>query len=144
VTGPPVPESAQLAAAMVASVSSVLHEALSIPTVIGEKALSTLARRFHGETLSDDLGLSYSPTAGAVLNKAIQAARARRSRLHHDPAKWEAARDRNLGEARKQLATITEVPEYAGHELTGNSKPTRCRRDPGSRPTLRETLNDGV
>jgi hypothetical protein len=116
VTGPPIPESAQLAAATVASISSDLHEALSIPTGIGAKALSTLARRFHGETLSDDLGLPHSATAAAALNKAIQAARARRSKLRRDPAKWEAARERNLRAARKQLATITDAPEYAGHE----------------------------
>ena len=119
VTGPPIPESAQLAAATVASISSVLHEALSIPTGLGGKALSTLARRFHGETLSDDLGLPYSATASAALNKAIQATQARRRKLRRDPAKWEAARQHNLSEARKQLATITEAPEYAGHEATG-------------------------
>ena len=116
VTGPPIPESAQLAAATVASISSDLHEALSIPTGLGAKALSTLARRFHGETLSDDLGLEYSPTANAALNKAIRAVRARRSRLRRDPAKWEAACEHHLDEARKQLATITDAPEYAGRQ----------------------------
>jgi hypothetical protein len=116
VTGPPVPESAQLAAATVASISTDLHEALSIPTGLGAKALSTLARRFHGDTLSDDLGLAHSATANAALNKAIQAARARRSKLRRDPAKWEAARERNLGEARTRLATITDAPEYVGRE----------------------------
>ena len=114
VTGPPIPESAQLAAATVASISSDLHEALSIPTGLGAKALSTLARRFHGETLADDLGLSYSATANVALNKAIQAARSRRSKLRRDPTKWEAARERHLGDARKLLATITDAPEYAG------------------------------
>ena len=113
VTGPPIPESAQLAAATVASISSDLHEALSIPTGLGAKALSTLARQFHGETLSDDLGLSYSATANAALNTAIHAARVRRSKLRRDPDKWEAARERNLADARKQLAAITDAPEYA-------------------------------
>jgi hypothetical protein len=114
VTGPPIPESAQLAAATVASISTDLHEALSIPTRLGARALSTLARRFHGETLSDDLGLSFSATANIALGAAIEAARARRSRLRRDPAKWETARARNLAEARKQLATMLDAPEYAG------------------------------
>ena len=116
VTGPPIPESAELAAATVASISSDLHEALSIPTGLGAKALSTLARRFHGETLSDDLGLPHSATAAAALNQAIQATRARRSKVRRNPAKWEAARERNLAEARKYLAAITDAPEYAGRD----------------------------
>ncbi|MDQ1426220.1 MAG: hypothetical protein QOD72_3718 [Acidimicrobiaceae bacterium] len=114
VTGSPIPESAQLAAATVASISADLHEALSIPTGLGAKALSTLARRFHGETLSDDLGLAHSATASAVLNKAIEATRARRRKLRRDPAKWDAAREKHLVDARKQLAAITDAPEYAG------------------------------
>jgi len=122
VTGAPIPESAQLAAAPVASISSDLHEALSIPTGLGAKALSTLARRFHGETLSDDLGLAYSPTANAALNKAIQAQRARRSKLRRDPAKWQASHEHNLAQARKQLATITDAPEYAGREPTAGPR----------------------
>jgi hypothetical protein len=116
VTGPPIPESAQLAAATVAAISSELHEVVSIPTGIGAKALSTLARRFHGPTLSDELGLRPSAMVGAVLNQAIQVTRARRGRLRRDPAQWEAARARNLGEARTHLATITDPPEYAGPE----------------------------
>ena len=87
-----------------------------IPTGLGAKALSTLARRFHGQTLSDDLGLPHSATAAAALNKAIQAARARRSKLRRNPTKWEAAREHNLAEARKRLAAIADAPEYAAHE----------------------------
>jgi hypothetical protein len=47
-----------------------------------------------------------------VLNKAIQAARARRSKLRRDPSRWEAAREKHLADARKQLATIRDAPEY--------------------------------
>jgi hypothetical protein len=122
VTGPPIPESAQLAAATVASISSELHEALSIPTGLGAKALSTLARRLHGETLTDDLGLPHSATAAAALNKAIQATRARRSKLRRNPTKWEAAREHHLAEARKRLAAIADAPEYAGREPSAGTR----------------------
>jgi hypothetical protein len=120
VTGPPIPESTQLAAATVASISSALQEELSIPTSIGTKALSTLARRFHGETLSDDLRLAHSAIASAALDTAIRTVRARRRKLRRDPARWEAARQRNLGEARNYLGAITEAPEYVGHEPGGS------------------------
>jgi hypothetical protein len=116
VTGPPIAESAQLAAATVASVSSDLHEALSIPTGLGAKALSTLARRFHGETLSNDLGLAFSSTANAALNKAIQAVRAYRTKLRRDPVKWAAAGKKHLADARQRLAAITDGPEYSSHD----------------------------
>jgi hypothetical protein len=115
VTGPPIPESAQLAAATVRSVSSDLHEFLSVPTGLGARGLSTLARRFHGETVSDELGLSYSATASAAMNKAVQVVRSRRSKLRRDPVRWAAACERHLDDARQRLATITDRPEYADH-----------------------------
>ena len=113
VTGPPTAVSAELAAATVASMASELHTAMSIPENIAAKALSTLARRFHGDTLGDDLGLEYSATANALLNKAIGAVRSRRSRLRKDPAKWQAAQEKNLAATRQQLAATGDTPEYA-------------------------------
>jgi hypothetical protein len=113
VTGPPIAESAQLAAATVASMSAELHTALSIPENLVARAFSTLARRFHGDTLADDLGIEYSATANAVLNKAIAAMRSHRSRLRRDAAKWQAAQDKNLAAIREQLSAKSDAPEYA-------------------------------
>jgi hypothetical protein len=93
--------------------SAELNNAQSIPENLAAKALSTLARRFHGDTLADDLGLEHSPTASAVLNEAIGAVRSRRSRLRRDAAKWQAARETNLADTRQRLADTTDAPEYA-------------------------------
>jgi hypothetical protein len=70
---------------------------------------STIVAQFGGDRA--DLAQS-----AAVLDTAIQATRARRSKLRRSPTKWEAAREHNLAEARKRLAAIADAPEYAGHE----------------------------
>jgi hypothetical protein len=64
VTGPLIPESAMLAAATLDSISGDLHDALKLPESIGSKALSALARRFHGDAIADELQIESSGEAG--------------------------------------------------------------------------------
>lgn len=116
VTGPPIPESAALAAATLGSIGDGIHEAISVPRSVSVKVLSTLAHRFHGEALCADLGLGYSATANVALDAALGVVQARRRRLRRDPAAWEAARLQNLERARTQLATMADAPEYSHGE----------------------------
>lgn len=124
VTGPPIPASGELASATVTSISAQLHQALNIPTGLGSKALSTLAWRFHGATLAEDLGLEYSAAANTALNAAIKTLRARRSKLRSDPTKWAAAAAKNLADGRAQLAAATDPTEYAHNPATTDTAPT--------------------
>jgi hypothetical protein len=113
VTGPPIPESSQLAFATLKSVASILHEVVSIPEGMGLQALYALTRRFHGHQVGDDLLLPRSAVADALLTPAISAIRGRRNRLRADPPAWQAMVAKNVQEAKDAQVRPAEPAEFA-------------------------------
>jgi hypothetical protein len=103
VTGPLIPESATLAAATLGSITDELHDALKLPESIGSRALSALARRFHGDAVADELQIASSGAADAVISRAISVIRARRSKARQDTAQWQRSREKYLAESRALL-----------------------------------------
>src|SRR5205085_877006 len=79
-------ESGTLAAATISSVSSLMHEVMNIPSGMATPVLRALVRRYHGDTMSDELRVPRAPAANALLGPAIHVMRTRRARLRQDVA----------------------------------------------------------
>ncbi|MCW2669102.1 MAG: hypothetical protein JWO27_999 [Frankiales bacterium] len=109
VTGPLVADSATLAAATLGSIAGQLHEVLNVPEPIGSRALSALARRFHGDAIADELGIASSGVADAVIARAISVIRSRRVKARQDSVRWQHNQDKNLAELRAQLAEAEQA-----------------------------------
>jgi hypothetical protein len=109
VTGPLIPESATLAAATVASISGELRDALKLPESFGSKALSALARRFHGDAIADELEIASSRSADAVISRAISIIRAHREKERRDVAQWQRNQARYLAESQARLADADDA-----------------------------------
>lgn len=105
VTGPIIPEGAQLAEATLDSISDLLVEALKVPSSLGTAGLHDLARRFHPEAIADELGLRKNPVAEKAITVAIGRIRTYRAQLRKDPERWLKARDAQLEESRAFLST---------------------------------------
>lgn len=114
VTGPLIPEASQLAEATLSSISDLLREALRLPQPLGSAGLHSLARRFHGPAVADELGLATSTVADRVLDTAIGRIRAYRAKLRRDPARWATEQQKNI-EAVRQLLAEGDKPLYATH-----------------------------
>ena len=114
VTGPLIPESATLAAATLDSVTGELHNALNLPQSIGSKALSALARRFHGDATADELQIESSRAADAVISRAISLIRTRRSKARLDGEQWQRNQAKYLAESRALLAHADDAQYEAG------------------------------
>jgi hypothetical protein len=112
VTGPLIPESGVLAKATIEAVVDVLHEVLSIPPRMGLPAMYALARRFHGNTLCDELGLPSAGPAEGVLSAAIRVVQARRAKLRQDPEAWRRDQLKHVDEARAVGAKPSEPTGY--------------------------------
>jgi hypothetical protein len=112
VTGPLVPESGVLAKATVEAVADVLHEVLSVPSHMGLQAMYALTRRFHGNTLCDELGLPSAGPADGVLAAAIRVVRARRAKLRQDPDSWRREQLKHVEQARAVDADPAEPTGY--------------------------------
>jgi hypothetical protein len=115
VTGPPIPESSELAFTTLKAVASTLHEVVSFPERLGLQALYALTRRFHGHNVGDDLKLPRAAMADTILTPAISAIRARRNRLRADPAAWQQAMSKNIQIAKDASAQASEAAEFAKH-----------------------------
>jgi ER-bound oxygenase mpaB/B'/Rubber oxygenase, catalytic domain len=113
VTGPLIPESGVLAKATIEAVIDVLHEVLSIPPRMGLPAMYALTRRFHGNSLCDELGLPSAGPADGVLSAAIRVVQARRAKLRQDPDAWRRDQLKNVAEAR---AIDTDPSEPTGYQ----------------------------
>jgi hypothetical protein len=124
VTGPLIPESATLAAATLESITGELHDALKLPESIGSKALSALARRFHGDAIADELQIESSAVADAVLSRAISVVRSRRSKDRHDAEHWQRNQEKYLAESRAILAAADD----AQYENRAGASPRRAAR----------------
>jgi hypothetical protein len=124
VTGPLIPESATLAAATLESITGELHDALKLPESIGSKALSALARRFHGDAIADELQIESSALADAVLSRAISVIRSRRSKERHDAAHWQRNQEKYLAESRAILAAADD----AQYENGADASPRRAAK----------------
>ena len=112
VTGPPGPDSAELAEATLSAIGGVLNEIISIPKVAAMQALYALTRRFHGHDLGDELRLPRGAAADALLSPGIAAIRHHRSRLRTDPAAWEREHEKGITAARELLADKSEQTAY--------------------------------
>jgi hypothetical protein len=120
VTGPLIPESGVLAKATIEAVVDVLHEVLSIPPHLGLHTMYALTRRFHGNTLCDELGLPAAGPAEGVLSAAIRVVQARRAKLRRDPDAWRRDQQKNVDEARAADAGPGELTGYE-HEAAVES-----------------------
>ncbi|MEY2424285.1 MAG: hypothetical protein QOI95_4352 [Acidimicrobiaceae bacterium] len=114
VTGPLIPESATLAAATLDSITGELHNALKLPESIGSKALSALARRFHGDAVADELQIESSGVADAVISRAIAVIRSRRLKERLDAEHWQRNQAKYLAESRARLADADAAQYEAG------------------------------
>ncbi|MGW4830263.1 oxygenase MpaB family protein [Amycolatopsis japonica] len=112
VTGPLIPESSILARATLEAIADVLKEVLSIPEGMGLQAMFALARRFHGDTVADELGLPAAGLADPVLSAAIRVVRARRASLRRDPAAWHREQQKNIAEAIEANKAVGERTGY--------------------------------
>jgi hypothetical protein len=104
VTGPLIPESATLAAATLDSITSELHDALKLPESIASKALSALARRFHGDAIADELHIKSSSAADAILSRAISVIRSQRLKERRDVEHWQRNQHKYLAESQARLS----------------------------------------
>jgi hypothetical protein len=118
VTGPLIPESATLAAATLDSITGELHDALKLPESIGSRALSALARRFHGDAIADELRIETSGAVGAVISRAISVIRSHRFKERQNAEQWQENQAKYLAESRAQLAAA-DVAQYETGRSTG-------------------------
>jgi hypothetical protein len=107
-------ESATLAAATLDSISGELHDALKLPESIGAKALSALARRFHGDAIADELQIESSGAADAVLSRAISVIRSHRLKERQDPQHWQRNQAKYLAESRARLDDADDAQYETG------------------------------
>src|SRR5882757_5305546 len=112
VTGPPAPESSALAHATLSAIAGTLHEIVSVPEGMALRAMYALARRFHGDTAADALGLPRAAAAERLIDPAFRAIRERRSRLRGDPDAWHRQRLAHLDEARTANSDTSEATGY--------------------------------
>jgi hypothetical protein len=112
VTGPPIEESATLAAATITSVSSMMHDVINVPSGMATPVLRALVRRYHGDTMSDELRVPRAPVADALLGPAIHVLRTRRARLRQDAAAWQAAQEKNIATARELVHADPQPAAY--------------------------------
>ncbi|MCW2600551.1 MAG: hypothetical protein JWM02_2380 [Frankiales bacterium] len=114
VTGPLIAESALLAAATLESITGELRDALNLPESIGSKALSALARRFHGDAIADELGIASSGAVDAVISRAISVIRSRRLKGRQNTGQWQRNQEKYLAELRAQLADADQAQYQTG------------------------------
>ncbi|MDH7798033.1 MULTISPECIES: oxygenase MpaB family protein [unclassified Beijerinckia] len=112
VTGPLTKDSVALADATLHSIQAELRAALSLPETLGIRALWSLARRFHGDRIADELQIPRSPVADPLIAGAIEIVRSRRAHARKDAVQWEAGIDGNIDELSKQLAAFLSKAEY--------------------------------
>jgi len=109
VTGPLIGESATLAAATLDSITGDLHAMLKLPEPIGVRALSALARRFHGDAIADELRIESSRAAEAVISRAISVIRSARLKDRRHVDKWQQNQVKYLAQSRTLVAQSDEA-----------------------------------
>jgi len=92
---------------------------LSIPPHLGTHAMYALTRRFHGDSLCDELGLPSAGPADAVLSAAIRVVQARRTKLRQDPDAWRRDQLKHVDEAR---AVDADPAEPTGYQLEATAE----------------------
>jgi hypothetical protein len=112
VTGPPIEESGTLAAATISSMSSMMHDVINLPSGLATPLLRALVRRYHGDTMSDELRVPRAPAAEALLGPAVHILRTRRARRRQDAAAWQAAQEKNIATARELLHANPQPAVY--------------------------------
>jgi hypothetical protein len=89
-----------------------MHDVMNVPSRIATPALHALVRRYHGDTMSDELRVPRAPAADALLGPAIHVLRTRRARLRRDAAAWQAAQEKNIATARELLHADPQAAAY--------------------------------
>lgn len=112
VTGPPIPESADLALASLKSIAATLHELLSLPEGVGLPVLFALTRRIHGHAVGDELRLPRAAAADALLGPAIQLVRSRHAKIMRDQEALLREQTKGITRARALIAERTEATHY--------------------------------
>jgi hypothetical protein len=115
VTGPPIPESSDLAFASLKSIAGTLNELISVPESMGLQALYALTRRFHGHSVGDDLLLPRAAAADALLTPGISAIRAHRARLRRNPEAWVREHDKWIDSAKELIAELSDQTAFEHH-----------------------------
>ncbi len=123
VTGPLIPESSVLAAATLGSITDELHDTLHLPRAVGSKALAALVRRFHGEAIADELEISPSGVADAVISRVISVVRSRRLKARQDAGQWQRNQVGYLADLRAQLDEAEEAQYQAGVDAPPVTRP---------------------
>jgi hypothetical protein len=103
--GPPGGESAILVAAALSSIAGMIHGALHIPNWLGVRVLESLVRRFHGDTVAEELHVRSSFVADAVISSMVKMMRAYRASVRREPGKSAADRARNVAIVQRILAS---------------------------------------
>lgn len=113
VTGDPITESAELAAATLDAMADLLAETLRLPRWVNLAVLRSLTRRFHGASRSDRLRVPRTPVADVVLAVLIAGNRLRWWILNRRPEALAAARAKHLEGSRRFLRTgLDGAPTY--------------------------------
>lgn len=112
VTGPKIPEAQVLAQATIDTIKEELQTALRLPKPLGQRALSGLARRFHGNAVADDLLIPPAPITDPIVSGAIELIQRSRTKTRKNSAKWEQMIEKNMVALKEQLATLSPQAEY--------------------------------
>lgn len=113
VTGGPVTESAELAAATLDAMADLLTETLGSPRWMNLATLRSLTRRFHGSSRSDRLRIARTPIADIALAVLMAGNRLRWWNLNRRPEALAAARAKHLEGSRRFLRTgLDGAPTY--------------------------------
>ncbi len=103
VTGLPISETSSLVKSTLSAISAELKTQFPVPNKLSSAVLETLARMFHGDSLSDDLLLGNHPEIKMLLNPLFNAKRAKRSSLRKNQEEWEAKIDKNIEDSKVQI-----------------------------------------
>jgi hypothetical protein len=112
VTGPPIEQSGTLAAATISAMSSMMHDVINVPSGMATPVLRALVRRYHGDTMSDELRVPRAPAATTLLGPAIHVLRTRRARLRQNATAWQAVQEKNIATARELLHADPQPAAY--------------------------------
>lgn len=104
---PPTLHSAQLTEAVLGAVASGLADKTRLPPKAARSLINALARRIHGKTKADSLGIPYSRFTVVLPLLAWKASRDR-ALLRHQPEKWAQAIKKNMNSARALVAIPDE------------------------------------
>jgi aryl-alcohol dehydrogenase-like predicted oxidoreductase len=103
-------------------ITGELHDAVKLPQSIGSRALSALARRFHGDAIADELQIESSAAADAVLSRAISVIRSHRFKERKNAEQWQRNQEKYLAESQARLADSDDAQYETGVDQSKEQK----------------------